>query len=216
MAKRTARQEQARKKDEGKGEGKGDDCNCNDNDDNIAAGKKAAESKTGKEAAGNKSDDDKKGKRRKADGDPDTGPKTKKKKDEPKAKVPKPRGPVDADLQCGVMLTNSQPCARSLACKKHSMRAKRAVAGRTLPYDMLLDTYRKEKQAKQQEALLKLLWRTKARQKMNQSVGLAEETTVGMDPLVHWKPMPVLSQISTHRSVIELARGCVELSVMVP
>lgn len=30
------------------------------------------------------------------------------------------------------------------------MRAKRAVAGRTLPYDMLLDTYRKEKQAKQQ------------------------------------------------------------------
>ncbi|RSL40630.1 hypothetical protein CEP51_016676 [Fusarium floridanum] len=30
------------------------------------------------------------------------------------------------------------------------MRAKRAVAGRTLPYDMLLDTYRKEKQAEQQ------------------------------------------------------------------
>ncbi|KAI8710294.1 SCA7 domain-containing protein [Fusarium sp. LHS14.1] len=152
MAKRAARQEQARKKDGGKDEGKGDDCNCNDN--GIAADKKAAGSKTGKEAAGNKSDDDREGKKRKADGDPDTGPKTKKKMDEPKAKVPKPRGPVDANLRCGVMLTNSQPCARSLACKKHSMRAKHAVAGRTLPYDMLLDTYRREKQAKQQEAAL--------------------------------------------------------------
>ncbi|KAJ4177321.1 SAGA complex subunit Sgf73 [Fusarium falciforme] len=157
MAKRAARQEeQARKEDGEKGEGKGDDCNCNDNDDGIAADKKAAGSKTGKEAAGNKSDDDKEGRKRKADGDPDKGPKTKKKKDEPKAKVPKPRGkcPVDLDLQCGIMLTNSQPCARSLACKRHSMHAKRAVAGRTLPYDMLLDTYRKEKQAKQQEAAL--------------------------------------------------------------
>ncbi|RTE67938.1 hypothetical protein BHE90_017687 [Fusarium euwallaceae] len=117
--------------------------------------RKAAGSKTGKEAAGNKSADDKERKKRKADGDPDKGPKTKK-KDEPKAKVPKPSGkcPVEVDLQCGVMLTNSQPCARSLACKRHSMRAKRAVAGRTLPYDMLLDTYRKEKQAKQQEAAL--------------------------------------------------------------
>ena len=64
--------------------------------------------------------------------------------------------------------------------------------------------------------MLKLLWRTKARQKMDQSVDLAEETTAGMSPLVHWKPMPVLSQISTHRSVIGLARGCVGLSVMVP
>ncbi|KAJ3453072.1 hypothetical protein MRS44_018727 [Fusarium solani] len=133
MAKRAARQEeQARKEDGEKGEGKGDDCNCNDNDDGIAADKKAAGSKTGKEAAGNKSDDDKEGRKRKADGDPDKGPKTKKKKDEPKAKVPKPRG---------------KPCGLGLAMR---MRAKRAVAGRTLPYDMLLDTYRKEKQAKQQ------------------------------------------------------------------
>lgn len=60
--------------------------------------------------------------------------------------------------------------------------------------------------------MLKLLWRTKARQKMDQSVGLADETTAGMDPLVHWKPMPVLSQIFTHRSVIELAQGCVGLT----
>jgi SAGA-associated factor 73 len=41
-------------------------------------------------------------------------------------------------------------CARSLTCKSHSMGAKRAVAGRSLPYDMLLAAYQKKNQAKQQ------------------------------------------------------------------
>ena len=48
------------------------------------------------------------------------------------------------------MLPNGQPCARSLTCKSHSMGAKRAVAGRSLPYDMLLAAYQKKNQAKQQ------------------------------------------------------------------
>ena len=119
MAKRAARQEeQARKEDGEKGEGKGDDCNCNDNDDGIAADKKAAGSKTGKEAAGNKSDDDKEGRKRKADGDPDKGPKTKKKKDEPKAKVPKPRGKCFLMTLLSSLLTiRNRPCGRGLAMR---------------------------------------------------------------------------------------------------
>lgn len=59
-------------------------------------------------------------------------------------------GPVDVERQCGVILPNGQPCARSLTCKSHSMGAKRAVAGRSLPYDMLLAAYQKKNQAKQQ------------------------------------------------------------------
>lgn len=59
-------------------------------------------------------------------------------------------GPVDVERQCGVILPNGQPCARSLTCKSHSMGAKRAVPGRSLPYDMLLAAYQKKNQAKQQ------------------------------------------------------------------
>lgn len=89
-AKEAVREEEARKADEENGEGKGDDDS--DGDDDISADKKPTGSKTAKKAAGKKPDDDKKGKKRKADGDPDEGPKANKKKDEPKAKVPKPKG----------------------------------------------------------------------------------------------------------------------------
>ncbi|KAH6953687.1 hypothetical protein BKA56DRAFT_604593 [Ilyonectria sp. MPI-CAGE-AT-0026] len=80
-AKEAAREEEARKADEENGEGKGDDDS--DGDDDISADKKPTGSKTAKKAAGKKPDDDRKGKKRKADGDPDEGP---------KAKVPKPKG----------------------------------------------------------------------------------------------------------------------------
>lgn len=95
----------------------------------------------------------KKSKKRKTDGEGgDKEPKKKKaKKDEvPKPKVPKPKGPVDVEKQCGVPLPNGAFCARSLTCKSHSMGAKRAVPGRSLPYDMLLAAYQKKNQAKQQ------------------------------------------------------------------
>ena len=96
-------------------------------------------------------DGTKKGKKRKLDGEGDKEPKKKKlKKDEPKVKVPKPKGPVDVEKQCGVPLPNGAQCARSLTCKSHSMGAKRAVPGRSLPYDMLLQAYQKKNQAKQQ------------------------------------------------------------------
>ena len=71
-----------------------------------------------------------------------------------KPKLPKPKGPVDVERQCGVPLPNGGYCARSLTCKSHSMGAKRAVPGRSLPYDMLLSQYQKKNQAKQQKAAL--------------------------------------------------------------
>ncbi|KAI5296296.1 hypothetical protein KEM52_004374 [Ascosphaera acerosa] len=79
--------------------------------------------------------------------------KKKKKKEEPK-KVPKFKGPVDVEKQCGVQLPNGGQCARSLTCKSHSMGAKRAVPGRSLPYDMLLQAYQKRNQARQQKAAI--------------------------------------------------------------
>lgn len=66
----------------------------------------------------------------------------------------KPRGPVDVEKQCGVLLPNGQMCARSLTCKSHSMGAKRSVPGRSMPYNMLLAAYNKKNQVKQQSKSL--------------------------------------------------------------
>ncbi|KAI9716291.1 MAG: hypothetical protein M1828_000387 [Chrysothrix sp. TS-e1954] len=66
----------------------------------------------------------------------------------------KPKGPVDVERQCGVLLPNGSMCARSLTCKSHPMGAKRAVPGRSLPYDMLLAQWTKKNQAKQQKAAM--------------------------------------------------------------
>lgn len=231
-AKEAAREEEARKADEDNGDAKGDD----DSDDDDKKG-----SVGGKKAAGKKPDDDKKGKKRKAEGEPDKAPKTKKKKDEPKAKMPKPKGeealfprvvpspaagdvtadddqtgPVDVERQCGVILPNGQPCARSLTCKSHSMGAKRAVAGRSLPYDMLLAAYQKKNQAKQQSEYTTMSGHCKQRltgarsspeaaldanapvedddDANNGPVDSDEETAAVMGALAHWKPQPVVPQ----------------------
>lgn len=92
-------------------------------------------------------------KKRKAEDD-DSKPNKKKKKNDEKPKGAKPKGPVDVEKQCGVTLPNGQQCARSLTCKSHSMGAKRAVPGRSLPYDMLLAAYQKKNQARQQKAAI--------------------------------------------------------------
>lgn len=101
----------------------------------------------------------KKGKKRKLEGDTDKPGAKKKKKDEPKQKAAKPKGPVDVEKQCGVALPNGGFCARSLTCKSHSMGLKRAVPGRSLPYDMLLAQYQKKNQAKQQREYFRRLVR---------------------------------------------------------
>ncbi|RMZ74791.1 hypothetical protein DV737_g5731, partial [Chaetothyriales sp. CBS 132003] len=100
-------------------------------------------------------------KKRKAGDDDDDGggggkdsKKKKSKKEEQKPKQAKTKGPVDVEKQCGVLLANGAQCARSLTCKSHSMGAKRAVPGRSLPYDMLLQAYQKKNQARQQKAAI--------------------------------------------------------------
>jgi SAGA-associated factor 73 len=60
----------------------------------------------------------------------------------------KDKAPVDVERQCGVALPNGGYCARSLTCKTHSMGAKRAVPGRSMPYDALLAAYQKRNQVK--------------------------------------------------------------------
>ncbi|KAK2029931.1 hypothetical protein LX32DRAFT_692837 [Colletotrichum zoysiae] len=47
-------------------------------------------------------------------------------------------GPVDIECQCGVFLGEERRCGAALSCKRHSMGAKRAVAGRSAPFDQLL------------------------------------------------------------------------------
>ncbi|KAK8058959.1 hypothetical protein PG994_009407 [Apiospora phragmitis] len=112
-AKEEARQEEARKNDED------GDTKMNDDSDDDEDGPLEKKGKANKKVAGKKVDGEAKGKKRKADGDAEKGPKNKKKKEEPKPKAPKPKGPVDVEKQCGVLLPNGQPCARSLTCKSH-------------------------------------------------------------------------------------------------
>ncbi|KAL7626582.1 SAGA complex subunit Sgf73 [Parahypoxylon ruwenzoriense] len=187
-AKEQAREEEARKADED-----GDAKMNDDSDDDDDGEKKGANGKSSKKVGGKKPDGEPKGKKRKADGDADKGPKNKKKKEEPKPKVPKPKGPVDVEKQCGVILPNGQPCARSLTCKSHSMGAKRAVAGRSLPYDMLLAAYQKKNQAKQQKAALDANAPLEDDDEANAGpVDSDEETAAVMGALARWNPQPVL------------------------
>ncbi|KAL6786441.1 esterase [Trichoderma sp. SZMC 28012] len=179
-AKEAAREEEAKKNDDDNADGKDEDSDAEE------------EKKAGKKAASKKPEVSKK---RKADADADKGPKAKKKKDEPKAKLPKPKGPVDVERQCGVILPNGQPCARSLTCKSHSMGAKRAVSGRSLPYDMLLAAYQKKNQAKQQKAALDANAPLEDDDDANNGpVDSDEETGAVMSALAHWNPQPLIPQ----------------------
>lgn len=89
-----------------------------------------------------------------ADNEEDEPAAKKKKKLGPdtKAKPARPKAPVDVEKQCGVELPQGGQCARSLTCKSHSMGAKRAVPGRSAPYDKLLMEYQRKNQAKLQKA----------------------------------------------------------------
>ncbi|KAL2262836.1 hypothetical protein VTK26DRAFT_9284 [Humicola hyalothermophila] len=176
------REAEARKAEED-GNGRGDDSDDDDGKDG-SAGKAAKKAKKTDVA----------GKKRKAEGELDKG-KVKKKKDEPKPKVAKPKGPVDVERQCGVPLPNGQLCARSLTCKSHSMSAKRAVPGRSLPYDMLLAAYQKKNQAKQQKAAIDANAPLEDEDDINAgAVDSDEETAAVMGALANWNPQPVVPQ----------------------
>jgi SAGA-associated factor 73 len=185
--KEAAREEELRKA-EGDGAGRGDDDSDDDDDDGPKDGNAGGKT-VGKTKKTNVS-----GKKRKAEGELDKG-KAKKKKDEPKPKAAKPKGPVDVERQCGVLLPNGQPCARSLTCKSHSMSAKRAVPGRSLPYDMLLAAYQKKNQAKQQKAAIDANAPLEDEDDANQAaVDSDEETAAVMGALATWNPQPVVPQ----------------------
>jgi SAGA-associated factor 73 len=185
--KEAAREEEARKAGGGDAAGQADDDSDDDDDDAPKSGN--AGKTAGKAKKTNVS-----GKKRKAEGDLEKG-KAKKKKDEPKPKVAKPKGPVDVERQCGVLLPNGQPCARSLTCKSHSMSAKRAVPGRSLPYDMLLAAYQKKNQAKQQKAAIDANAPLEDADEADlAAVDSDEETAAVMAALATWNPQPVVPQ----------------------
>ncbi|KAL0935171.1 uncharacterized protein CTRU02_209762 [Colletotrichum truncatum] len=48
------------------------------------------------------------------------------------------RDPVDIERHCGVVFPDGRQCGAALTCRRHSMSAKRAVAGRSAPFDVLL------------------------------------------------------------------------------
>lgn len=116
-------------------------------------------------------------------------------------------GPVDVERQCGV-LKDGVACARSLTCKSHSMGAKRAVPGRSLPYDMLLAAYQKKNQAKQQsksfqsttmnsltfsiEAAIDANAPLEDEEEGNGPLDSDEELTNVMQGLSAWDPQPVV------------------------
>lgn len=182
--KEAAREEEARKA-EGDGAGRGDDDSDDDDEPKDGSAGKTA----GKTKKMNVS-----GKKKKAENELERG-KAKKKKDEPKPKAAKPKGPVDVERQCGVLLPNGQPCARSLTCKSHSMSAKRAVPGRSLPYDMLLAAYQKKNQAKQQKAAIDANAPLEDEDEAEQgAVDSDEEAAAVMGALANWNPQPVVPQ----------------------
>lgn len=84
------------------------------------------------------------------------------------------------------------PCARSLTCKSHSMGAKRGVAGRSLPYDMLLAAYQKKNQAKQQKAALDATAPLEDEDAALGPIDSDEELTAVMHGLSNWNPQPVV------------------------
>jgi SAGA-associated factor 73 len=60
------------------------------------------------------------------------------------ARVLRPKAPVDIEKQCAVTLASGNQCARGLTCTRHGMSAKRAVPGRSAPFDQLLPGYQYE------------------------------------------------------------------------
>ncbi|KAF6831240.1 hypothetical protein CMUS01_07432 [Colletotrichum musicola] len=57
-------------------------------------------------------------------------------------------GVLDVERQCGAAFPDGRLCGASLTCKRHSMSVKRAVAGRSAPYDTLLAAYQAERRSR--------------------------------------------------------------------
>ncbi|KAG6337345.1 hypothetical protein ID866_1718, partial [Astraeus odoratus] len=145
--------------------------NCND----IRSGKKWVKSKTADGEV-----ELKKGKKRSADGEEVDELSEPSKK---KAKVAKGRakGPVDYDKHCGVINDKGLPCSRALTCKAHSMGAKRAVQGRSKPYDELLLEWNRANNPNWVEPVKK---ETKAEKKEKREKEKAEKKRMAMEAAI--------------------------------
>lgn len=51
---------------------------------------------------------------------------------------------INVEKQCGVLYPNGMQCARAITCKLHSVEVKRAVPGRSQPFDTLLAAFQVE------------------------------------------------------------------------
>ncbi|TIB05282.1 hypothetical protein E3P96_01240 [Wallemia ichthyophaga] len=128
-------------------------------------------------------------------------------KEKEKGKKDKDEGPIDLDSQCGVINAKGTPCSRSLTCKTHPMGAKRAVEGRTKPYDVLTYEFElKRKPELAEKPLPKAVTQFEAdraangRKKTGQSEHTAQTTTSAHAPITptitprlqppHPPPMP--------------------------
>lgn len=56
----------------------------------------------------------------------------------------RPEAEVNIEKQCAVPLPGGAQCARGLNCKRHGFSAKRAVPGRSAPFDQLLAIYQRD------------------------------------------------------------------------
>ncbi|KAF9203624.1 hypothetical protein BGZ49_006215 [Haplosporangium sp. Z 27] len=117
----------------------------------------------------------------------------------PKVKPPgRVKGPLDLDKQCGVVaIPGGTPCARSLTCKSHSMSSKRAVEGRTRPYDVLLGMYQKKPVPVKDEKAIRDSEIPLA-EKEDVNVDSDEEFNDLLDAVKSYEPQPLATRSTTY------------------
>ncbi|KAG0290656.1 hypothetical protein BGZ96_005902 [Linnemannia gamsii] len=132
---------------------------------------------------------------------PEKKPSEKKQKIAKIAKVKPPgrvKGPLDLDKQCGVVPSiGAPPCARSLTCKSHSMSSKRAVEGRSRPYDVLLGMYQKKPMPVKDEKINRDSEAPLA-DKEDVNVDSDEEYTDLLDAVRSYEPQPLATRPMTY------------------
>ncbi|RPA80889.1 SCA7-domain-containing protein [Ascobolus immersus RN42] len=121
----------------------------------------------------------------------------KKKKEKPAKPAPKPKEPVDVETKCGVPLPLGGYCARSLTCKSHSMGAKRAVPGRSQPYDILLAQHQKKNQARIQKQQMAEKHPDAPDADTLSTIDSDEETEAVMSALARYNPQPIVQPVHT-------------------
>ncbi|KAF9423630.1 hypothetical protein BGZ94_008215 [Podila epigama] len=109
------------------------------------------------------------------------------------------KGPLDLDKQCGVVIAvGAPPCARSLTCKSHSMSSKRAVEGRSKPYDVLLGQVQKKPIPVKDEKASRLASEMPLVEKEDQNLDSDEEFNELLDAVKSYEPLPLAVRPMTY------------------